>query len=249
MESKVSYFKAGENPLSVECYFPQNPSGKAHVFYYGGGWMEDNRHRFRRYACDLAKRGITVFLPQYRVYGLHGVSPREGLEDVMDGLRYLEGLYPEYGIQSRNLSWGGGSAGAQLILTAVLVKQYRERLRLLPSKLVLFNPVCCPHSLAAWVKEQIGHGFDFEGICPLCNMENEIVQRPQILAMHGTEDEIAPFEDLEALKKAYCRLGEDCRILPFEGRRHGFHHPESSREDYRRTLKETLIFLLGEEKK
>ncbi|MBQ3105564.1 MAG: alpha/beta hydrolase fold domain-containing protein [Lachnospiraceae bacterium] len=247
MESRVEYFVSGSVSLSIECFLPEHPSSMGHVFYSGGGWVEDNRYRFRRYATELAEQGIAVFLPQYRVYGCHRTEPKEGMEDVMEGLTLLERLYPKYGISREGLSWGGGSAGGQLVLTASLVRAYRRRQKSLPAKLVLFNPVCCCHSLTGWVQEQVGVSFDFTGMCPLCDMETESRKLPVILAMHGTKDGIAPPEDLNKFKVLYEKIGGECRLRMYEGRGHGFHHPEISKEDYRSTLEATLHFLKGEQ--
>lgn len=208
--------------------------------------MEDNRHRFRRFAQDLMMQGITVFLPQYRVYSLHQTSPAVGMEDAVAGLVFVESLYQKYGISIEEVSWGGGSAGAQLVLAAAFVNPFCGRIKVSPGKIILFNPVCCPHSLKGWIKEQIGQEFDFTGLCPLCNMQPTPIHRPWILAMHGTMDAIAPIGDLEAFAEKYRDVGGRCSIRFYPGRGHGFHHPESSEKDYRDTLQTVLDFLYKE---
>lgn len=239
---ELQYFRTGQTRLSVECYVPEKSKGKALVFYYGGGWINDNRHRFRRFAEDLADQGITVFLPQYRVYDRNGTFPFNAAEDVSEGLSFVRSLYEQYGIKRNQVIWGGGSAGAHLILCQALIPLFREKAEPLPGKMVLFNPVCCPHSLYEWVKEQCGAEFDFTGLCPLHNMEAPEIL-PEILAMHGTEDKIAPFKNLIFFKKEYEKRGGKCRIVSYPGRVHGFHHPHVSESDYRDTLYQILDFI------
>ncbi|MBQ9990036.1 MAG: alpha/beta hydrolase [Lachnospiraceae bacterium] len=237
------YFESDGFSLSVECYLPKAPSGKGLLFYYGGGWIEDNRHRFRRFARNLMMQGITVFLPQYRVYGRHQVYPAAGMKDAVAGMVFAESLYQKYGIRAEEVSWGGGSAGAQLVLTGALVYPFTEKIRIWPRKMILFNPVCCPHSLSDWIIEQTGREFDFHGLCPLCEKWGESINLPRILAMHGTMDEIAPIKDLESFALRYRTAGGSCEIRAYPGRGHGFHHPENSEEDYQDTLKAILDFL------
>ena len=237
------YFESEGTTLSIECYLPKHPSGKGLVFYYGGGWIEDNRHRFRRFALDLIKQGITVFLPGYRVYSLHKVLPVVGMEDALAGMKCIENLFPKYGVSIEEVSWGGGSAGAQLVLAGAFVSPFCEQIKILPRKMILFNPVCCPHSLKGWIKQQVGREFDFTGLCPLCNMNAIQIHKPRILAMHGTNDTIAPMKDLEKFAEKYRDVGGECLVLSYPGREHGFHHPENSEEDYKETLETVLSFL------
>lgn len=238
----LEHFAAHGISLSLECYPAENPTGKGLVFYYGGGWIEDNRHRFTRFAKDLAQMGITVFLPQYRVYRLHQTPPAVAIRDVAAGLSFVQQLYPKYGISPELLSFGGSSAGAHLILSTILLAPFCHHIKFPPQKIVLFNPVCCPHSLKDWLEKTYSLCFDFTGLCPLCDIWDS-VYLPKILAMHGTLDEIAPFEDLERFTKKYQELGGKCRILSYPGRGHGFHHPEVSEKDYQDTLHAIVKFL------
>lgn len=253
---KRSYeFYSGGFKLSLECYPAPNSKKKGLIFYAGGGWLDDNRFRFQRFAEDLADRGITVFLPQYRVYGIHRATPSVCVEDVKKGLVFASGLLEEYGIFPQGLSWGGGSAGAQLVLSSLLIENHRKDVPLLPQKMVLLNPVCCPHSLKDWLNEQGIQRFgasewekarqemnDYGGLCPLHDMDCGD-HLPEILALHGTKDEIAPFGDLNRLSEKYRSAGGKFWIVPYPGRGHGFHHPDISEADYQDTLCRIADFL------
>lgn len=228
-------FKEGKGiSLTIEAYLPEKKIGKGLLFYYGGGWMNDNRFRFRPFAEELAANGYVVFLPQYRVYNQHYVQPKEELEDVADGIIFVyQHLLKQYGIASDQVAWGGSSAGAHLVLCAALLEPYRSRIGFNAKKMVLFNPVCCSHSLTGWVYKKCGERFDFEGICPLHDIQET---GPAILAFHGSEDEIAPFGDMEQFSEKYEQLGGVCKVKRYEGRSHGFWLPERSRMDYCDTL-------------
>lgn len=201
--------------------------------------MDDNRQRFWRFSEDLARAGVAVLLPQYRVWRLHHVTPSIGVEDVLAGLHFAAELCGEYA-GGRKVYWGGASAGGHLVLCAALLSPFRQRAGGAPDGIVLFNPVCCTHSISPWVRAQCGMEFDFSGLCPLHDMQEA---GPPILAMHGTADEIAPFQDLSAFAEKYGKLGGSCEVLPFEGRNHGFHHPDAGEEDYQETLHRTLQYL------
>lgn len=237
---EIISFEVPGQTLSVECYLPRQSLRKAMVFYYGGGWMDDNRHRFRRFAADLSEAGYTVFLPEYRTYRKHGVFPEAELEDVVAGMTFAKTLCERYGIEPGRMSVGGASAGGHLVLCAALLEPYRSRIGVPPEKIVLFNPVCCTCSINDWVESVIGIRFPFEGMCPLHGLGKA---GPPILAMHGTDDEIAPAADLESFAAVYAKAGGACSVKLYPGRRHGFHHPEQSEADYRDTLQTVLSFL------
>lgn len=252
---EIFEFYSGDVRLLLDCYPAKEPAGGALIFYAGGGWIDDNRSRFERFAGDLAERGITVLLPQYRVYGTFRVPPAVCMEDARRGLIFAEDILQQYGVAPDDISWGGGSAGAHLVLGCALIEYWRREIPVLPKKMVLFNPVCCPHSLKSWYNDQIRLRFgrgqwerdrqetdDFTGLCPLHDMDVS-ENLPEIAAFHGTRDEIAPFGDLEVLDEKYRSLGGSCRIFSYPGRKHGFHHPEAGESDYRDSLRRTVEFL------
>lgn len=238
MESFI-FKSCSEENLTIETYMPVKPNGKGVVCYYGGGWMNDNRSRFRDFAGDLTEAGYLVFLPQYRVYNLHRVQPKEELEDVVDGIGFIyEHLLEKYGLCKQQVSWIGASAGGHLILCAALLEPYQSRLSIPPEKIVLFNPVCRPDSLKEWLKTKTGSYFDFSGICPLQDLKKA---GPDILAMHGIEDDLAPYKDLEGFARRYKALGGICEVKGYEGRNHGFWRQNEG--DYRDTFMRMLRFL------
>lgn len=212
------------------------------MFYYGGGWINDTRASLFDFADDMADDGIAVFLPQYRVYGEHGVYPNVGLYDTVEGLKKIPEICYNFGIDSSNIVWAGGSAGAHLVLCSALLKPYYPGYS--PKKMFFFNPVCCPDSLSEWVENECGATFTFEGMCPLHDIQHA---GPQILIMQGTDDEIAPFSDSLEFAEKYTVLGGICEIIPYPGRKHAFFHKSKSVEDYISTLTISKKYILNED--
>ena len=225
--------------FSIEVVTPNNPIRGSLVFLAGGGWMDDNRRNFHVFADDLADNGIVVFLPHYRVYRLHGVYPQTCLKDTIAGLRIIPNLYKKLNLDINTMVWGGGSSGAHLMLCSALLEKYNPGY--MPQRMFFFNPVCCPDSLKLWVKQECGADFVFEDMCPLHGIQ---VAGPPLLIMHGTEDEIAPYSDSINFAEKYHALGGKCEVIPFLGRKHGFHHKTVSEEDYCATLLIAKNFIL-----
>jgi acetyl esterase/lipase len=56
----------------MDVYRPAHPQGSAPlpvvVFFYGGAWQDGRRQDYKFVAADLARRGMVVVVPDYRLY-------------------------------------------------------------------------------------------------------------------------------------------------------------------------------------
>lgn len=232
-------FINGTFNLAINCFLPESQAKKVLIFYSGGAFLDDNRSNFYTFAKDMVSRDIAVYLPQYRVYRIHNTFPNICISDTVAGLKAVKDIIDKHNIGSDSIIWGGGSAGAQLVLCAALMKEYSPGYK--PEKLILFNPVCCPHTLNKYIYSEINTTFDFTNLCPL---HDSIEATCPILIMHGTDDEIAPFQDTILFSDKYRRQGGDIELIPYNDRKHGFHHPNVSHEDYLSTFNYSVDYIL-----
>ena len=68
---------------------------------------------------------------------------------------------------------------------------------------------------------------------------------PPTIIYHGTKDRLVPFQTAQMFHKKMLTVGNDCTLIPFEGRDHGFfnHGKHLPKSDYQETLNYTNEFL------
>ncbi len=91
------------------------PDGEAPatiVFFYGGGWEDGSREKYRFAASQLTDLGYIVVLPDYRKYP-EVVFP-EFIEDAAEAVSWVSREIGNYGGDPDNIWLAGHSAGAQI---------------------------------------------------------------------------------------------------------------------------------------
>ena len=68
---------------------------------------------------------------------------------------------------------------------------------------------------------------------------------PPTIIYHGTEDRLVPYQTAKMFHEKMLEAGNDCTLIPFEGKDHGFfnHGKHLAESDYRKTLNYTDEFL------
>lgn len=66
---------------------------------------------------------------------------------------------------------------------------------------------------------------------------------PPTLILHGKADAVVPYADVDRLCAESTALGNQCRLVGYEGASHGFFNPGRGEKWYRETLLETDRFL------
>lgn len=114
MAFDLAYKRAGERDLHIDVFSPA-PSTRRNqglVLVHGGAWRSGSKAHFYALANLLAQRGITVFLPEYRL------APEArypaGMDDIRDALAWAQRHAQEYGVASDRVAVGGASSGGQM---------------------------------------------------------------------------------------------------------------------------------------
>ena len=71
------------------------------AMFYGGAWHHGNHWQLAVIARDLARKGITVYLPEYRVASRHQASVADACQDVEQFYQWLNDRHPE----AKNIFW------------------------------------------------------------------------------------------------------------------------------------------------
>ena len=114
MSYDIAYKRIGERELHIDVFSPA-PGGRRRqglVLVHGGAWRSGGKAHFYALANLLAQRGLTIFLPEYRL------SPEArypaGIDDVRDAFAWAQQHASNYGITADRIALGGASSGGQM---------------------------------------------------------------------------------------------------------------------------------------
>lgn len=109
----------------LDIYAPKNAQdAPLVVFFYGGGWEEGQRGDYRFVAMALAKRGLVVAVPDYRLYP--DVRYPDFLADGAKAVRWMRRNAVEFGADPRLIFLMGHSAGAYIAVMLGLDRSFLD---------------------------------------------------------------------------------------------------------------------------
>jgi acetyl esterase len=248
----VTYKKVGEVTLKLHVFEPTGLKANDHrpaiVFFFGGGWAGGDPKQFYQQARALADLGMVAFSAEYRVKSRHQATPLECVKDAKSAIRWVREHAAELGVDPNRIVAGGGSAGGHIAACTGIIagsEEAGENLQVssVPNAMILFNPVL----------DTTAKGFGADRFRPEQQTELSPCQHvgqgmvPTIV-FHGTGDTTVPFENAERFARLMKEAGNDCVLVPFEGRGHGFFNgtffrPSSDGADYEQTMKRSVEFL------
>lgn len=207
------------------------PGSPLILLFHGGAWQYGNPGQFYRQCQYFSRRGMTCASAEYRIGSVHGTDPRAALDDARAALDYVRQNSTKFRIDPARIIVGGGSAGGHLAaalgvgLPASLPPtepSHSQR----PSALVLYNPMldlspCTPdhHLVSAFWRD----------LSPYNHIDNQI---PPTLILLGTEDPEVPVPTAQAFCDAVKSHHGQCRLVLYDGARHGFFNPEIENGKY-----------------
>src|SRR6056297_1967445 len=78
------------------------------VLFFGGGWVSGTPTHLEPQGRYLARRGMVVFLADYRVRKRQGTTPRECVADGKSAVRWVRKNADRFGIDPDRIAAGGG---------------------------------------------------------------------------------------------------------------------------------------------
>lgn len=108
------YKQEGDRQLHLDLFSPppELRNGKAILLVHGGAWRSGNKSHMFPLANLLAKRGYTVFTPEYRL-SIEAPYPA-GLIDLNDTITWIGSNADQFGIDPAAIAIGGGSSGGHM---------------------------------------------------------------------------------------------------------------------------------------
>lgn len=244
----ISFSNRHGDEIYARLYTPDNPkeSRPAVIFVHGAGYLQNVHYWWSQYFREymfhnlLADLGYTVLDIDFTASSGYGRDHRTGiyrhmggkdLSDQVDGARLL---VKKYGVNPKNIGIYGGSYGGFITLMAMF------------NEPETFAAGAALRSVTDWA--HYNHGYT-------SNILNEPVHDPlayrrsspiyfaeglqgHLLMCHGMVDVNVHFQDIVRLSQRLIELGKDnweLAVYPLED--HGFVHPTSWADEYKRILK------------
>ncbi|WP_320178406.1 alpha/beta hydrolase fold domain-containing protein [Roseovarius pacificus] len=246
---KIVYKNIGDVSLSLHLFEPEGhspeDSAPAIVFFFGGGWTGGSPTQFYPHCAYFAARGMVAAAAEYRIKSLHGTSPAECVKDGKSAVRWLRAHAGELGIDPDRIVAGGGSAGGHVAACTGTIEGFEEAgedvaISSCPQAMVLFNPV-----LDVATNERFLDRFG--DLAKALSPQQHINEgTPPTIIFHGTADTTVPFAQATAFCDAMKEKGLVCKVVPFEGKGHGFFNYSRDREAYQKTIREADAFLVAQ---
>ncbi len=192
--------------LTLDIYRPVGDSATrrpAVMWMHGGFFGGGDKSHGTRVATDYARRGYVAVSINYRLRPFAAqwretyLASLDAYDDARAAVEWLRAHAADYGIDPDAIVAGGFSAGA---VTAA-------NLAFLPGER---GPAASP--VAAAIPEA---GLLYTAPDP---------GEPPILAFHGTDDTVTPFDNIEHVCDHAAPVGVDCELVTYAGGDHGSSH-------------------------
>lgn len=225
-ERLIPYKTVDGVELKLHVFEPEGLKASDHraaiVFFFGGGWTGGDAKQFYQQARAMSDRGMVAFSADYRVKGRNKTTPFECVKDGKSAIRWVREHAAELGVDPERIVAAGGSAGGHVAACTGVIEGYDEAgenmaISSVPNAMILFNPVIDTtekgYGAARFKPEQQTE------LSPCHHVRKCVV--PTIL-FHGTTDHTVPFENAERFTRLMTEAGNECVLVPFEGKDHGF---------------------------
>jgi acetyl esterase/lipase len=183
-ETDIAYGPAPRQRLDI--YHPQNgATPTVIVFFYGGGWRTGEKADYRFVAEALARHGIAVVIPDYRL-----VPAVRFPAFVEDGAAAVRATRERFGPDAK-IYVMGHSAGGHIAALLALDPRYLAAVGLNPRDLAGLIGIAGPLDFLPITTA--GTAQVFEGIGDLATTQPVTyagAQAPRTLLLHGTDDRI-----------------------------------------------------------
>ena len=229
-------YPAGDgSDLTMHAFVPEvsTQSGKAVIFYFGGGWRVGSPEQFFPFCLALRARGIACFAPDYRVSSRQGTDPIDALYDAQSAYQWLVSTADKFGVDKSQIYVGGGSAGGHLAAAVALLPN--KAITQAPAGMLLFNPAV-DIGRSTLIQELFRN--QAEQYSPIEFVRPSL---PGAWIVHGKADKRVPYSTVVDFCQRMKSAGNLCELTGFDDAEHGFFN--AGRPAYDQVLSALLAHL------
>jgi acetyl esterase/lipase len=236
VQKQLVYKKIGDIELRLDIFEPRGRSRKtplpAIVLFHGGGWFMGSPDAMHPHCRYFARRQMVAISAQYRLHTAGGALPIQCVEDAKSAVRFVRANAASLAVDLNRIAAGGASAGGHLAVCTAMLDGYEaaeedKTISCRPNALVLFCPALntTPRGVGETILAKYRQQFmwmyreDSVSFSPMHNVKK--IAAP-VLIIHGTADDVVPFETAENFSFFMKRAGNRCDLVPLEAADHSF---------------------------
>ena len=199
--------------LALDVYRPRD-ARHAHVvvFFYGGSWKSGKRQWYHWAGEALAKRGIVVVIPDYRLWP----KVRLGgfMQDAAHAVAWTHAHASEYGGNPSSLLLMGHSAGAHIGALLATDGHWLAEVGMQPRQLAGFIGLAGPYNFLPLKDPDFVDMFGSTHEAQLRSQPVHFVDgdEPPMLLMQGSADKVVSPRNATSLAAAMQRVGETAEV-------------------------------------
>ncbi len=243
-----TYKRVESTELKAHIFLPDNPAGTGKhsviAFFHPGGWTMGEPAWGYEICSHFSSMGLVAISFQYRLTSMGGYSPVDAISDAGSSIRWIRANKDELNIDSNELVACGISAGAHLAACTAIIDGHDDpeddlSISCVPNAVALQS--ACLNAVIVGDLENLLQGEDTpENISPAHHVRAGL---PPMCLIHGTADNIVPFESVKEFTEKSTRLGNRCELHPFEGTDHFFSNVSDGSRVFK--IMDSFLFSIG----
>jgi len=222
----ITHYKSFDGTkMPIDIYYPPNWKREDKrgmmILLHGGGWTNGSSKKFTNQGAELSRLGVVVAVPTYRTYSVAKTTVDVAVQNAIYSVNHLFECAEEFGVDPEKIVLGGGSAGGHLCLSTLLLDGFRPNDFGYVAHIkgcVLFCPVLDTVTQCQY-EALLMSPIPTKELSPYHNLRKNM---PDVLILHGSHDEVIPLQSVEEFQKALQTLGNQCEVVVYDGRKHGF---------------------------
>lgn len=238
----IEYANVRGHSLRMDAHVPDGPGPfPAAIIVHGGGWVTgDRNHSVQPLFQPLSDAGYAWFSISYRLAKgvgsgstiLNGIAPAlvlgSAIDDVRRAIAYVKQHASEYRVDASRIALIGESAGAQLASVAALQPGQNGAVR---GVVALYSPsdlvklARTSHQIPDWARHAVGGTVWEEKLLASLRDLSPVTwvrkDAPPFLLIHGTADNLVPFEQSNLMCQKMRAVGGTCEVYAVKDGGHG----------------------------
>ncbi len=227
MVGNLRYARHAETVLDI--LQPPRPALKdrpAILMIHGGGWSGGSKADMLPFCQPFIDRDFVVANVEYRLAG-SALAPA-AVSDVLEAAKWLADHAAEYKVDPRRMVAMGTSAGGHLALMVGMTPQSAELgpVTRIAGVVDFYGVADVAESWSAkrdyavaWIGPQANPLDLAKRVSPMTYVRKDL---PPVLAIHGDQDDVVPYQQSVRLQAALKQAGAKGEVITVPGGKHGF---------------------------